>query len=388
MSTRTIFAAIGTLSALAAAPLPAQTIRGRLVDAANHAAVAGALTELRDLQGKVLQQAFTSPTGAFVFVAPPNQKYQVRIAAIGFARHGAVGVTLGTDAVVIPDIVLTAVVVSLPELRAMSGKSACGRSELTPETFGGLLESAHTSLQMMDATLRSAQLGFEIQTVRRISVKTAKDSSVSADTISGTLHDWPVRSLSLDSLQAFGFQRPKTPEEGAGRHYYGPDMQVLFSDWFLDNHCFTLDKNRSKGDTVIIRFDPAGKQKNVDISGDMVLDRASLTMRRLSYTLRNLPDGLPDRSAGGEMEFAERSEGLWVPVSWAIWAPYTQSHRQISRPTTIVMAPGQRGGMTGGRGMGSSMPLPPSPPPPPLVQVVGRDESRGRLVRIVPLGGS
>src|ERR1019366_3307507 len=130
MSTRTIFAAIGTLGALAAAPLRAQTIRGRLVDAANHVAVAGALTELRDLQGKVLQQAFTSPTGAFVFVAPPNQKYQVRIAAIGFARHGAVGVTLGTDAVVIPDIVLTAVVVSLPELRAMSGKSACGRSEL------------------------------------------------------------------------------------------------------------------------------------------------------------------------------------------------------------------------------------------------------------------
>lgn len=384
MPKRAIVAAVLALGALMVPRVRAQTIRGRLVDAVNHAPVAGALAELRDGQGNVVQQVFSSPSGVFVLVAPPNQKYQVRIAAIGYARHAQIAVTIGADPVVLPDIVLTAVAVSLPELRAMSGKRACGKSELNPETFGGLLESAHTSLQLMDATLRSAQLGFEVQIIHTLTVKTSKDSSVSADTVAGALHTWPVQSLSLDSLRALGFQRAKTPEEGTGHFYYGPDMQVLFSDWFLDNHCFTLDKNLSKGDTVFIRFDPAGKQKNVDISGELVLDRVSLTMRRLTYTHRNLPDGLPDRSAGGEMRFAEKSAGLWLPVEWAIWAPITQSHRQISRPVMIVMAPGQRGGLTGSRTVMSGGPS----NPPPLVQVVGRDEKRGRLTRIVPLGGS
>ena len=359
----------------------AQTIRGRLVDSVNRAPVPSALAELRDLQGTLVTQTFTSPSGTFVFVAQANTKYQVRIAAIGFAKHAPLNVTVGADPVVLPDIALTAVVVTLPELHALAGKRACGSSQLNAETFGGLLESAHTSLQMMDATLRSAQLGFEIQTIRRIAVKTAKDSSISADTISGTLHTWPIGALSIDSLKALGFQRPKTMDEGSGRHYYGPDMQVLFSDWFLDSHCFTLDKDRSKGDTVVIKFDPAGKPKNVDISGEMILDRTSLTMRRLTYEHRNIPDGVPDRSAGGEMKFAEKSEGLWLPVEWAIWAPMTEAHRQISRPTTIVMAPGQRGASA--RGIVSG----PVSAPPPLIQIVGRGRGRGRLLRVVPLGG-
>jgi hypothetical protein len=380
MRSRAIVATICALGALAASPLRGQTIRGRLVDAANHVAVPGALAELRDEQGKVIQQAFSSPSGAFLFVASPNQRYLVRVAAIGFARHAAVRVTLGADPVVLPDIVLTAIVVTLPELRAMIGKRACGKSELNAETFGGLLESARTSLQLMDATLRSAQLGFETQTIHTITVKTARDSSRSSDTTAGVLHAWPVRSLSLDSLQAVGFQRAKTPEEGTGHFYYGPDLQVLFSDWFLDTHCFTLDKNLSKGDTVFIQFDPTGKQRNVDISGQLVLDRVSLTMRRLTYTHRNLPDGLPDRAAGGEMRFAEKSAGLWVPVDWAIWAPITKSQRQIARPTMILMAPGQR--MSPGAARVAAAAI-----PPPLVQVVGRDEQRGRLMRIVPLGG-
>jgi hypothetical protein len=182
-------------------------------------------------------------------------------------------------------------------------------------------------------------------------------------------------------LQLFGFERVKTADEGSGRRYYGPDMEVLVSDWFLDTHCFTLDRNRSTGDSVVIKFDPAGHPAHTDVSGTLLLDRTTLTMRRMTYELRNLPDGIPDRSAGGEMRFAEKSPGLWVPVEWAIWAPVTKSVRLIARPNFVGAAPGQRGVRSG---------LVSSPPtgPQPLVQVVGRDENRGRVTRIVPRGGS
>jgi hypothetical protein len=328
----------------------------------------------------VVGQTFSSPTGAFLFAVSGNQKYELRIAAIGYARHAFIDIPLGSETVIVPETALTPVVVTLPELHAMSGKRACGKSELNPETFGGLLESARTSLQVMDATLRSASLAFEMQVIHKLAVKTSTDSSISADTVGGVLHEWPVKSLSIDSLQLLGFQRPKTPEEGYGHHYYGPDMQVLVSDWFLDTHCFALDKDHSKGDTVVIRFDPAGKSHNVDVSGVLVLDRPTLTMRRLAFELRDLPDGVPDRSAGGEMHFAEKGTGLWVPVDWAIWAPITKSARTISRPM-LTAEPGR--GLRGGTMLGGGSL---SAPPPPLVQVVGRDERRGRLTRIVPIG--
>ena len=121
-------------------------------------------------------------------------------------------------------------------------------------------------------------------------------------------------------------------KKAAGTTGTAPDMQVMFSDWFLDTHCFTIDKKLSVGDTVVIRFDPARKSKHVDVSGDMVLDRTTLTLRRFSYALRNIPDGVPDRAAGGDMQFAELSAGLWVPTDWAIWAPITKVQRMISRP--------------------------------------------------------
>ena len=310
----------------------AQTVRGRVIDATNKAPIMSVLAELRDLKGSLIVQTFTSPSGAFVLVAPPNARYQLRLAAIGFARHAPLDVVLANDPVTLSDIVLTAVAVTLPEIRAMAGKRACGKSELTPDTFGGLIDVARTSLQMMDATMRSAQLGFEMQIMTRYAAKgSGKDSSISADTTAGALHEWPVRSLSIDSLRLRGFQRAKTEAEGFGYQYYGPDMTVLVSDWFLDTHCFSLDKDRSKGDTVVIKFDPVGHPKYVDVSGTLVLDRSSLTMRTLTWELRDLPDGVPDRAAGGEMHFTEKSNGLWVPTDWVIWAPLTKVSRTISR---------------------------------------------------------
>jgi len=366
------------LCALAVTDAGAQTVRGRLVDGLSRAAVSGALVELRDAQNVVVTQAFTTSSGAFAFAVTPAQPYQLRIAAIGYARHAPVAFTAAAEPMALPEIVLAPVVVTLPELRAMGGQRACGKSELNPETFGGLLESARTSLQVMDATLRSGQLGFEMRRINRISVKQSRDSSISADTTSGVLHEWPVSTLSPDSLQKVGFARTKTYAEGGGHQWYGPDMQVMFSDWFLDSHCFTIDKKLSVGDTVVIRFDPAGKAKRVDVSGNLVLDRSSLTLRRFTYAFRNPPDGVPDRSAGGDMFFAELSPGLWVPTDWAIWAPLTKVQRMISRPTPVVIS---------GRAGRTAVTMGRTPPEEPLVQVVGRKEQRGHVTRVVPAGG-
>jgi hypothetical protein len=378
MQNRAAVAATLLLCLLAAMPLRAQAVRGRVVDGIQHTPIAGALVELHDADGVVLQM-FTSASGGFVFAVTPSRRYQVRVAAIGYARHTMIDVPAATETVSVSDIVLTPIAVSLPELHAMAGKRACGKSEITPETFGGLLDGAQTALQVMHATLQSSQVAFEVQLIHTITTRRARDSSMSADTNSASVHQWPVRSLSADSLQLVGFARNGTPAEGGGEFFYGPDLEVLFSDWFLESHCFTLDKKLTRGDTVVIRFDPAGKSKHVDVSGQLVLDRSTLTLQRLTYAHRYLPEGIPEGAAGGAMRFAQLSAGFWVPADWSIWAPIIRATRVISRPMPIYMQ---------GRGGRPVMVTPSSPLPMPLIQIVGRDERSGRLTRVVPNPGS
>jgi hypothetical protein len=370
---------------LGAAPLrslAAQTIRGRLVDSMSHAPISGALVELLDADGKLVHQAFTGASGGWEFTADSGRRVEIRFAAIGYSRHASIAVDVTSSLTTVPTVVLQPTVVSLPELHALGGKRSCGKAELTPETFGGLFDAAHSALQVMDATMRSSHLAFNVQLVHTIVTRKQHDSTVSSDTSAASLRTWPVRSISPDLLAQIGFERPLSEDQGGGELFFGPDLQVLFSDWFLETHCFTLEKDQGRGDSVFIQFEPAGKPKHVDLNGTMVLDRATLTLRRLSYVHRNLPNGVPDKSAGGDMHFGEPSPGLWVPVDWAIWAPITRVPRMIARPI-IIARPSSRGSGFG-QPMTSSIPTDQST----LVQVVGREENQGRLIRIVPVPGS
>lgn len=364
---------------LIAGPIAAQGVRGEVIDTVRHTPIVGALVELRSADGGTALQMFTSASGAFVFSTTPSQHYRLRVAAIGYARHPLIDVAASADVIRLTDVVLTPIAVTLPELHAMAGKRACGKSEVTPETFGGLLDGAQTALQVMHATMDSRQMAFEVQLIHTITMRKVRDSSTSADTSRASVHEWPVRSLSLDSLRLVGFARNGTPAEGGGQFFYGPDLEVLFSDWFLEGHCFTLDKKRSRNDTVVIRFDPAGKSQLVDVRGELVLDRTTLTLERLTYAHRNLPAGIPDGAAGGTMRFRLISDGLWVPSDWAIWAPIVRAARVISRPTTIYVM---------GRGGRTVAQMAPPQPQAPVIQVVGRDERRGRLTRVLSAPGS
>ena len=343
------------------------------------APIAGALVELRAAEGGAAVQMFTSPSGAFVFTASASQHYRLRVAAIGYARHPIVDVAASTDVVKLPDIVLTPIAVTLPELHAMAGRRACGRSEVTPETFGGLLDGAQTALQVMHATMDSRQVAFEVQLIHTITMHKARDSSMSADTSRASVHEWPVRSLSLDSLQLVGFARNGTAAEGGGQFFDGPDLEVLFSDWFLESHCFTLDKKRSRDDTVFIRFDPAGKSKLVDVGGELVLEPDDADTRAT--------DVRPPKSS-------RRHSGRCRRRHDAIPAPLG---RPLGAGRLVDLGPDRQGvasrqsahdDLRAGPGRPHYRADDSAQPPTQLFQVVGRDERRGRLTRVLSAPGS
>jgi hypothetical protein len=316
----------GALVAVLVAGLPGtlvgQTVRGHVLDP-SHAPIVGALVELRDLGGKPLQTMLTSPSGAFQLSVPAPGRYVYRVAAIGYQPRLAAAVDVPAAGVVLPDIVLDRLVVRLPDLVAAGRGRYCGTSGLTEGAFARLLEGAHTALQIIETAVNTHRVGFQVTIISTRTVYGAINNFEVADTTVEPLTSWPVQSIDPDTLHVVGFSRLLEPGNESTRWYYGPDPRVLFSGWFLETHCFTLDKpNRKRAtDTLHLRFAPARKSALVDVGGELVLDAHDLSLLEFSFELKNLPNWMPEGAAGGDMQFSRLGSGLWITKSWAMWAP-------------------------------------------------------------------
>ncbi|HEY4100840.1 MAG TPA: carboxypeptidase-like regulatory domain-containing protein [Gemmatimonadales bacterium] len=312
----------GILAGGAPAALRGQAIHGRVVDAARRPLI-GALLELRDSTGHSAGIVLTSPSGVFVLTAPRPGNYQFRVAAIGFQPHPFAPVHVPAEGVTLPDLVLQTMSMRLPDLVAVGRGKFCGKSGISDDVFSRILESAHTALQIIEATINQRAVGFQVARIHTRTIFGTYNNYEIADTALVPMAVWPVQSINPDTLRVVGFGRLLEPGNENSREYYGPDARVLFSDWFLDGHCFTVDKPKKHrpADTLHVRFKPAHKTRLIDAAGDLVLDAHNLALLEFSFTLTNLPRWMPDEAAGGEMQFSRLSSGLWVTKSWAIWAP-------------------------------------------------------------------
>ena len=53
----------------------------------------------------------------------------------------------------------------------------------------------------------------------------------------------------------------------------------------------------------------------------VVLDRASLELRRIEFAYVDLPGWIPREQAGGEVRLRRLQSGAWVPYAWRVRAP-------------------------------------------------------------------
>jgi hypothetical protein len=315
---RSRYGVLALLLSLLPAALTAQVIRGRVLDQSRRPLV-GALVELRTATGKSIQIVITSPSGAFQLTAPAPGHYLYRVAGIGFQPRPLTPLDVPADGVTLPDIVLSTMTTRLPDLIALGRGRYCGKSGLSDDMFAQVLESAHSALQIMETMIRTHQIAFQTATITTSTFYGAFSNFEAADTAVQTLTQWPITSIDPDTLRVVGFGRTVD----AGNEYYGPDERVLFSEWFLDSHCFTVDKPKKKGpnDSLYLRFTPAKKTKLIDVGGELVLDAHNLALLQFSFRLTNLPSWMPEEAAGGYMEFSRLVTGIWVAKTWSIWGP-------------------------------------------------------------------
>jgi hypothetical protein len=311
--------------ALAAGPARGQTVQGRVVALPGEEPIAGALVALVDTVGHEVARSATSPSGGFTLGTRVAGRYHVLIRQIGRQAWRSPVFALAAGASYPVTFQVDATPYELPALTVEAKRSRCGVRPGDEGVVGGLLEAAQVALQLAKATADEGRLAFSTASYLK---QLAPDLRLFDSTLAGAtrLASWPIESAHPDSLKEWGFVRqPPEPERvttaqtEAGPIYYGPDARVLFSDWFLETHCFRVEEE--EGDLLEVRFTPERRRDRVEIDGRLILDRGSMELRRLEFQYVGLPRWVPKEKAGGFVELRRLREGAWIPRAWSLRAP-------------------------------------------------------------------
>lgn len=318
----------------AASALPrdacAQVIRGEIREAGTGTPLGGAMVELRDGSGRSLSRVLSSPSGRYSLRSLGEGEYQLRLAAIGYEPTSVALTVAGGSRAEVPPVELSPSVQALPDLVAQAESRGCANRDNPGGVFKRIIDRAATALSTIELTIREGEIAFTTSVIEsRSTVWPAKSSS--ADTLAGHLLEWPIRSNAPDSLRQAGFAQQI--ESGSRKRwvFHGPDERVLFADWFLDSHCFRVVKDGPGDAPYLLRFTPRGSAGRVDLSGYLAIDPNTMAPQRLVYRHENLPGGLPNGSAGGEVEFMRVGARLWVPARWRMYAPIPSNSQEAGR---------------------------------------------------------
>jgi hypothetical protein len=296
------------LCLFAAGPLLGQAVQGRV------------LVHSADLD---VAQSATTASGGFSLKAPRAGSYRVFVRQIGRRTWRSQPMALAAGALLSVVLRVQAEPYELPTLTVEARQPRCGIRLGDDHLVTRLLEAAQTALALAEATAEGGRVAFSSENyLARYTPKLAVTDSSSTGV--GRFAAWPIQSAPPDSLHEWGFVRTSRPGEGwtdvgGGPVYFGLDARVLFSDWFLAEHCFQLEAEEAG--ELRVRFTPAERVVRSEVEGHLVLDRASLELRRIEFAYVGLPRWVPRGLAGGEVRLRRLSSGAWVPYAWRVRAP-------------------------------------------------------------------
>jgi hypothetical protein len=336
--------------ALSSGPLVAQDLAGRIFGASDTSAVAGAIVLLIDSTGKEAGRTLSSPSGGFVIRAPAPGTYRARVIRIGFASWNSPSYELPAGSRRDVRLVVEEQAIRLDDIEVTTSRSRCGVRTDDGDLIARLLTEAEKALSITSETIRLGNLRFKTETFTSRPSPDGAPGERSLATNTGQAM-WPVLSAPPESLAVWGFvhEPPGNPDmledldHARGPVYFGPDARVLFSNWFLDTHCFAVTSTSSDTTSSLsIQFIPARRPARRDIEGELILDRKTLELKRLSFRYTGLPRWVPIDSAGGAMTFRKLTSGAWVIDRWSLKAPIPFVNR--SRNDTTLFGFAETGG--------------------------------------------
>jgi hypothetical protein len=315
---RAILAAVCLIGLVRAAG--AQDLRVRVVEAEPPIPVSGALVLLLDRDGMERRRGVTSEAGRVYLRAPAPGSYRLRLLRIGYVAWESAMLEIGGETRDV-ELRVTSQHVVLPDV-VVVGRTLCGSRSAGDAATMALWEEAQKAFGLARETVLRRRLRF--RSVERVE-DLDKDGLLTGErpsSVPSGLTSWPVRSPAVESLAAHGFVT-HLEDLNSGPTWYGPDPEVLLSDFFLESHCFrTIPSGAgTPAGWVGLGFEPAPIPHKPDIRGTIWVDRQSAELRRLDFAYETLPSWATHATAGGRLEFARLPGGLWIVQRWTLRVP-------------------------------------------------------------------
>jgi hypothetical protein len=284
----------------------------------------GVLVTLIDAASGERRTVLTDETGRFSVAAASAGAFTVETKRIGVRPSVSSRFALSAGETHEIDVTVAAVIPRLAAMR-VRGKSYCSERLREGEETATLWEEARAALT---ATLITRQQHGYLMTVsrfrrtyhpRRLEVQSEERAEVS-----GMASD-PFRSVPMSVLETKGYV---VPDASGTLSYHAPDVEVLLSDMFVRDHCFSLvEGTGSQAGRVGVAFRPTSARRVPDIAGVLWLEAATRELRRLEFTYTNDPyEGLWQRFPS-YVEYTRLPSGAWVIQRWAIRMPLIEVSR-------------------------------------------------------------
>jgi protocatechuate 3,4-dioxygenase beta subunit len=328
---RTVWLVVLFMMGLASGGL-SQTLRGTVVMDGGRP-VSGVVVTLVDASSREVGRALTNELGEYRLTAPRPGSYRVRTLRIGFQSLLTEPIVLVAGDDITRRLAVSTLVFSLDTVRAI-GRNTCkvvaGDSTSVVAAIWDQVRSAliATQLTLATRTIQSTSISYN----RMLDVRSRRIGSQMMD-IRSEFVTQPWRSLSADALRKSGYVYTA---DDSSRIYHSPDLSVLLSDEFIEDHCLRIARD-SDDRRLGIEFEPTPARRNTpEIRGTLWLDRKTNELQEMEHRYINRIRLDEERIAGGEMGFTRMRNGMWAISRWNIHMPVLSAVPVMS-PTYAVL---------------------------------------------------
>ena len=302
---------------LPAAPLGAQAVRGRVVDAQTGQPVGGVVVVLADAGGARLDAAITRADGAYAVRAPAAGTYALTAERVGYqtvrlTEALAAGETAERQIEAVPIRFVLEPVIARGVRRACTVRPQNG-----PEA-AVLWDEARKALTSVDVGRQRRMYAYLARIVRRQMDLPGRQVLDSAVQVTGGYSAHPFRATAVERLAEHGFV-----EDGRDSiTFHAPDAGTLLSDVFLDGHCFSLRLGTgAEAGLVGLEFAPLRGRRRPDVRGVLWMDRRTAALRHVDYAYTDLPWRGYTSELGGRVDFEQLEDGGWIVRRWHVRMP-------------------------------------------------------------------
>lgn len=299
---------VAALLVTAASRAAGQTLAGVVRDSTSQIAVAGAVVELLDGDGRIVGRTLTNGFGTFA-LSVDGRGVMVRVVRLGF-RPRTLPVPAGTSDTL--HVALSRLPTMLDEMRVVAGARCDQRAN----------EAAQSLLQQARAGLLATIVGREANPAKLVRISYERTYGARLDTMMPTVRLDSIAEARTTfragrrgaDLVSRGFT---TDSLGTGV-YFGPDAEVLLDEGFEAGYCFYVVPER--GGQVGLGFTPATASRigRVDVDGILWIDTKERALRSLEYRYVGLGPEAEQVGVGGTLAYQEMPNGSVIVSRWTV----------------------------------------------------------------------